>query len=243
MATDQPVPEVATARLVSRAFLGVALFYAQFSSITPQHESNSTWSYTREHTMKRFAIALAALFLGTSVQAATVVNFDSVASTNHQFMNSYFEKGLNFTSSSGNGFASIGSSTTLYTGSSALLNNAVNGITTMSHMSSGLMTMRNISLSELSPSGGSSTVTFTGVVSGGGTVTQSFSLDGTFGNEVFTFSSAFTDLVSLSWNQASPYHQFDNIRLVVTAVPAPASGLLILSGLGAFAALRRRKRA
>ncbi|MGV6848722.1 MAG: hypothetical protein ACWA5A_10120 [Marinibacterium sp.] len=171
------------------------------------------------------------------------MSFDSLQSPNHQFVNSYFEKGLTLTSSSNFGFASIGSSTSLYTGSSALLNNAANGVTTLSHVGTGLLEMKSITLSELFASGGSSTVTFTGTIQGGGTVQQSFTLDGTFGNETFTFSSAFTGLTSLSWTQVSPYHQFDDIMLLVAAVPAPASGLLGLTGLGAIAWLRRRRKA
>lgn len=192
--------------------------------------------------MKLVTLTIAAFVVASAAHAATVVGFDSLSSPNHQFVSSYMEKGLTFTSSSANGFASVGSATGLYTGSSALMNNAVNGVTTMTHMGGGLMTMRTITLSELFSSGGSSTITFTGALAGGGTVQQSFTLDGTFGNEVFTFSNAFTDLVSLSWTQVSPYHQFDDITLLVRAVPLPATGLLFLTGIGAMAGLRRRRR-
>lgn len=194
--------------------------------------------------MKRLAAILVALTasFATSADSATVVNFDNIDSRNHRRFSSYVESGMQFTSSSSVGFVSVGNRSNMYTGSSALLNNAANGVTTMTNMTGQVFKMQTITLSELRAKGGSSTITFNGQLQGGGTVQQSFTLDGTHGNEIFSFSSAFSGLTSLSWSQVSPYHQFDDITFVAGGLPIPSSGLLILTGLGATAMMRKRRR-
>ena len=99
----------------------------------------------------------------------------------------------------------------------------------------------SIDLAELNGAN-ASTVTFTGDVQGGGTVTQSFTLDGVaFGAQIFKFGPQFTNLTAVRWTQASPYHQFDNI---VAEVPEPASLASILAGtLGLVGLSRMRGRA
>jgi hypothetical protein len=60
-------------------------------------------------------------------------------------------------------------------------------------------------------------VSFTGTKADGTKVTQTFTTDGLAGFETFTLQG-FNDLVSMSWVQAYPYHQFDNIALDPVAV-------------------------
>lgn len=94
-------------------------------------------------------------------------------------------------------------------------------------------------------------VTFEGITTGGETVTQTFEVNQEgFYFQTFTFSSDFTNLLSVNWGQppfssdpGSPgLHQFDNI--VVNVVPEPST--LTLCGLGmaglALAKIRRRYR-
>ena len=50
----------------------------------------------------------------------------------------------------------------------------------------------------------------------GSTVTATLTTDGVAGFQTFAFEG-FTDLVSLSWVQVSPFHQFDNIVLALEA--------------------------
>ena len=95
-------------------------------------------------------------------------------------------------------------------------------------------------------------VTFTGTTAGGGTVTQTFTADQVdFYFRTFTFSSAFTNLLAVSWDQppftsgtptnpAPGLHQFDNVVLS-TSVPEPSSVVLLGSAV-AIAGLSARRR-
>jgi hypothetical protein len=72
-------------------------------------------------------------------------------------------------------------------------------------------------------------VTFIGDLFGGGTVSNSFTLDGLFGSQTFVFSG-FGSVTKMSWGQDPQFvgqtHQFDNIVASAnngTAVPEPAS--------------------
>ncbi|QEH31735.1 hypothetical protein OJF2_02000 [Aquisphaera giovannonii] len=96
-------------------------------------------------------------------------------------------------------------------------------------------------------------VTFTGTRADGTIVTQAFTADqAEFAFATFAFSSDFTDLLSVSWDQppftsgtptapAPGLHQFDNITL--STVPEPASLAMLASSLSAvgLAAARRRR--
>lgn len=190
--------------------------------------------------MKRLATTLALIALGTSAQAA-MIDFESLSSPTGTAVTTYSEDGFDFSSSSAAGFATWGTTSPHSTGSTALFNNSLSGAMTTMSAGGQAFTVKAINLSELFSFGGTSDVTFTGTLSGGGTVTQTFSLDGIFGNETFSFASVFTDLVALSWTQNATFNQFDNIRVSLDAVPLPAGGVLLLSALGAGAALRRRK--
>jgi hypothetical protein len=98
-------------------------------------------------------------------------------------------------------------------------------------------------------------VTFTGTTAGGGTVTQTFTADQVdFYFRTFTFSSTFTNLLAVSWDQppftsgtptnpAPGLHQFDNVVLS-TSVPEPSSFVLLGSAVAVagLSAHRRRRR-
>ena len=87
-------------------------------------------------------------------------------------------------------------------------------------------------------------VTFTGTITGGGTVSQAFTTDAVLSTlETFNFTN-FTNLVSVDWIQGLPFHQFDNINVTPTAnstaVPEPFSVLGTLFGAGYGVALKQK---
>ena len=116
-----------------------------------------------------------------------------------------------------------------YPGSTALLNGTVGGITRLTQNGGGLFDLNSIQLTSL-VGNDSVTVNFTGTKADSSTVSQAFTTDAILSTlETFTFNSSFTNLVSVQWIQAFPFHQFDNIN--VTPVPEP-SAILGLLGLG-----------
>ena len=111
------------------------------------------------------------------------------------------------------GFLTFSSESGFFEGSTALFLSNVEGTTTLSLEDGGAFTLESIDADELV--GVEGDITFTGTTSGGGTVTQTFTLDGEDGFETLEFSADFTDLVSVSWDQELPLHQFDNIVLTI----------------------------
>lgn len=153
----------------------------------------------------------------------TVIDFEALASsgTGVTFVASYSEDGFTLVDpdyAGNDAFGAPQSGTTLfYVGpSTALVNNMApgsNGITTLTKDDGGTFEVLSIDLGELDPvSPAPVEVPFTGTRADGSTVTTTFTTDGAAGFETFTFEG-FTDLVSLSWAQQAPFHQFDNITL------------------------------
>ena len=152
----------------------------------------------------------------------------------------YFESGYRI--SNGGELYYAQQSNSLYAGSAGLHERIGNGLLTLSRTDGNPFTLTSINLSVLSPVGTSPAVVFTGVLAGGGTVTQTFTPT-VFGFQTFVFSSVFTNLLSVSWHQGcceTSAHQFDNI-VVSSSVPEPTTMILLGTGLVGVAA-RARKR-
>ena len=164
------------------------------------------------------------------------------------------------------GFRVSGSSLTYFTSSSdesisgapALYENTFDGQITLTQLNGDLFSINSIDLAEFGQNY-TPTVTFTGTKANGSIVTDNFTLDGSFPqltldgrSETFLFSSEFTNLVSVSWNQGSQapsnspknFHQFDNIVVdgaAIATVPVPAAAWLFGSGLLGLVGMARRR--
>lgn len=200
--------------------------------------------------MLAVALATAAMGVGLGLageaSADTVIDFESLRHDDASIMYhgaTYSEDGFTLSAPGAFGFGTFGTLETRFSGSTALFNDTPGDTTTLTKDGGGAFDLLSIDIAELNGSVVAD-VTFIGTLSGGGTVSQTFTLDGVaFAAETFLFSG-FTSVVSVAWDQEFPYHQFDNITIAngVSVVPTPgaAAGGMALLALGA---IRRRRTA
>ncbi len=169
--------------------------------------------------LKVFAATLAI----QSLQAIPVtITFDNLYSTPGYRAN-YSEQGYVFTSSLNSQYAlgSWGATSSSFAGSTALYNNYYIQKTALTRADGGLFNIYSLDLSELLKDGKAGTVTFTGYQNGDAKVTQSFTMDGTFGFQTLLLAG-FNNLKTLEWttgglsapagvSTATYMSQFDNL--------------------------------
>ena len=179
---------------------------------------------------------------------AVVIDFENLAHNGDDivdYFSTYTEDGFILGSYDGNelskdltvyGTAAEGA----YAGSTMLMNDGWETLTVLTAENGATFTLNAISLCELSTDNTESyTITFTGVLSDGNTVTQSLTLNGTFDTKTYAFGSNFTDLVSVSWDAGVYGVQFDNINASSSPVPVPSAVWLMFSGFVCLAGLKR----
>jgi len=191
--------------------------------------------------------ATAIFFQGTAHAAPVTLDFESFPNppggsgiVSHG--NTIVENGFVLsTNAAFGGFASYSSSSIFYTGSVAMFANQANGSVVLTQDGGGAFSIESIALAttNLLPSG--NPLVITGVRSDTSIVQQAFSYGATI--EVYSFTSGFTDLVSLSWTQdPSNNVQFDNIVVDNAPVAVPVAGQAMLMLLCAPLLLRARRR-
>ncbi|MBD2678408.1 PEP-CTERM sorting domain-containing protein [Nostoc paludosum FACHB-159] len=190
--------------------------------------------------------------MSTTAQALTVIDFESLAQpgdgiTSQGF--SYTEDGYTLTNTNINEFpfAIFNIGEPRYLGSTALFNDTPNGTIILNKSDGGAFDLLSIDLGELNEPFESSTVTFVGVKADNSTISNTFTLNGVKGFQTFNFTN-FTNIISTSWQQVDPFHQFDNIVIsdsTTTSVPEPTSilGLLSFAAIGLGSALTYKKAA
>lgn len=129
-------------------------------------------------------------------------------------------------------FASFGMDNAKFTGSTGIFNNNIGGVTRLTQKDGNPFTLQSIDLAELNGNQAPGAfISFTGTTVGGGIVNQTFQLDGAaFGAQTFNFNASFTNLVKVEWDQISPFHQFDNIRVVYGQRTNALDGPITLNG-------------
>jgi hypothetical protein len=185
--------------------------------------------------MKRFLLAALLAANGFSANA-TVIDFNGVTGNSGFYGSTYQEEGFQLAATLL--YTIRPNDQNRYTGTTSFYNGNANGITIVTKVGGGAFSFDSIDLDGFNNQ--AAAVTFIGTLLNNSTTSLTFTTNATYGLQTFAFTSAFDNVKSVSWTQASPFHSFDNIVVNATAVPEPTTVALLGLGLLGFAASRRK---
>lgn len=161
------------------------------------------------------------LLICSSAANSAVIDFEQFGREEDGVLfRGYTEKGFFLEDTVGSsGLVIVGTESDYFAGSASLAGNTINGVLTLTQVNGSPFDLISIDLAEVF--GGNPSVTFTA----DNGAKQTFTLDGIDNQfETVLFDERFSGISMVSWVQASPYHQVDNI--VVRSVPLPSAGAL-----------------
>lgn len=202
------------------------------------------------------ALAVPVAASAAVAQGPVTITFDDLPTALSSSRAQYVSLGYRFDCVSATDGSSCASLTSLpathpaYTGTPALFNNNIYGITTLARVDGGAFDLTSVRLAPFMTGSAGSGFVFEGVTTAGATVTQTFTLTGTVGAlTTYSFTSLFRDLRSVRFraggfgaaaNQNVPV--VDDLVIAPTAtVPEPTVMALTAAGLVALAATARRR--
>jgi hypothetical protein len=189
-------------------------------------------------------LAAAGILVAAGSASATIINFNDLttAGTTLQSVgHSINESGFNFTEQGSNGFFVFQTGESRFPGATALFDNTIGGLTTLSKIGGGQFNLASIDLANLNFAGADS-ATFTGLKNGQTVATQTVNFD-SFQHLTTEALTGFTGVDAVQFVQNTPFFQFDNLVVDdAVAVPEPASLALFGVGLGFGGIVLRRRR-